>query len=73
MRANGAIAAPPIREIAMNKSAVFFVPVIMALNAGAPAFGSNKDKRPACNPGTQTAQICRQVPNAMTGAAKMGS
>jgi hypothetical protein len=67
----------------MYKLAIVALTAMVALNAGAPAFakevchevkvptlsckGSSTDKHQTCTPGTQTAQVCKQVPDTTTG------
>ncbi len=67
----------------MNKLCFFGLAAMVALNAGAPAFakevchevqvptltckGSSTDKNQTCTRGTQTATVCKQVPDTNTG------
>lgn len=67
----------------MRKLFIISLMAVTALNAGAPAFakqvchevtvstltckGSSTDKHQVCTPGTQTAQVCKEVPDSPTG------
>jgi hypothetical protein len=67
----------------MHKLAIVALAAMVALNAGAPAFakevchevkvptltckGSSTDKHQVCTQGSQTAQVCKQVPDTTTG------